>query len=123
MKVALFSDKLIVTYKKQSLTLNKRIIDQQNCWKNLERIKALYLEKMKLYEKLQRSRKKETLKDLDVQVTQLEFNLQDLWGFERDARYHRFWERPKCKCSKLDNSDSYPYIQYINGNCPLHGNE
>ncbi len=49
-----------------------------------------------------------------------EFKLQKLWGFEQNKAYHKFWELPHCTCPKLDNIDSYPYMQHYSKSCPLH---
>jgi len=63
-----------------------------------------------------------TAKTLQNVITNIEFELQDLWGFSRDIRYHKFWELPQCQCPKLDNEDRYPFGHYfINESCPLHG--
>ena len=54
--------------------------------------------------------------------TENEYKLQDLWGFDRDSRYHKFWEIPSCQCPKMDNDDAYPTGYYtISGACKLHG--
>jgi hypothetical protein len=52
-----------------------------------------------------------------------EYILQDLWGFDRDPKYHFSYEFPHCTCPKLDNDDAYPYMRYIHGDCPIHGEE
>jgi hypothetical protein len=58
----------------------------------------------------------------DSKCTELEFQLQKAWGFQQDSKYHKFWERPRCTCPKMDNDDGYPYGYYtISGVCPLHG--
>ncbi len=54
------------------------------------------------------------------QLTQLEFHLQYLWGFDLNLSYHRFWELPQCSCPKMDNRDSFPNYSFISGGCPLH---
>lgn len=52
-----------------------------------------------------------------------EYRLQELWGFPKNAAYHRFWDAKGCTCPKMDNDDAYPSGHYvINQNCPLHGN-
>jgi hypothetical protein len=57
-------------------------------------------------------------KDLEL----AEFELQKLWGFPEDSKFHRFWHTPKCTCPKLDNDDNYPSGYYsINLQCKLHG--
>ena len=54
--------------------------------------------------------------------TELELLLQQNWGFPESINYHKFWNRPKCTCVKMDNDDAYPVGYYsINMHCPLHG--
>lgn len=54
--------------------------------------------------------------------TDLEFRLQKAWGFSQDINFHKFWERPRCTCPKMDNDDTYPYGYYTTSlDCPLHG--
>lgn len=50
-----------------------------------------------------------------------EYKLQDLWGFERNPNFHKFWEMEGCTCPKLDNEDEYPYRNFVNTSCPIHG--
>jgi len=57
-------------------------------------------------------------------IEDTEFELQEAWGFPKDARFHTHWLRiPGCSCAKMDNLD----IAYrgrgkiINGGCPIHG--
>ena len=40
--------------------------------------------------------------------TDIQYKLQDAWGFERDSNYHRFWDLPHCTCPVMDNNDAYP---------------
>ena len=62
------------------------------------------------------------LKRYDSLCTELEFELQTLWGFERNFNYHRFWERPHCKCPRIDNEERLGTGYFIiNNYCPLHG--
>jgi hypothetical protein len=113
---------LVVVYKdKEVLMLNKSLLDQQNCWENLEEIKAAHVKKQELYDKLRETDDVNTLRALDQQLNYLENTLQRLWKFEVDGNYHRIWERPKCKCPELDNRDRYPHGHIISSACPLHG--
>lgn len=49
-------------------------------------------------------------------------HLQDLWGFERNEDYIRFWEHPHCSCPCIDNEDNYPTGYYYKSNkCIIHG--
>lgn len=62
------------------------------------------------------------VKKADKLLTEIEFGLQEIWGFEKDAKFHKFWLRPKCLCPIMDNQDRHPFGTYIfNSDCPLHG--
>lgn len=113
---------LEIKYGNYNIILNKSLIDKQNCWNNVEKIKAAHLEKANIYEEIEQSDNIDYVRKVCIKkLTKIEFKLQKLWGFEKDARFHRFWETPKCQCPVLDNSDSYPYRTIINSDCPLHG--
>jgi hypothetical protein len=56
-----------------------------------------------------------------VQLREIEFELQYLWGFPSNEIYHRSFYWSHCKCPKMDNADAFPLMQYKSGNCPLHG--
>ena len=115
-------EQLIVYYKnKPAYAMNKKLLDQQNCWENLEKIKQAHVRKLEIYSKLRRTRNKSKLRELGDKVTEIEFELQGLWKFPLDKNFHRFWEYPKCTCPKLDNADWYPHLQHISADCPLHG--
>lgn len=62
------------------------------------------------------------LKVWDKLCEELEFELQDLWKFDRNINFHKFWNRPRCLCPKMDNDDRYPTGNYVTmEDCPLHG--
>ena len=59
-------------------------------------------------------------------LEKLEFAMQDAWGFNKDAKMHTWWLRPKsCTCPKIDNLDPayYGNGKIIVSSCPLHGYE
>lgn len=107
---------------KLAYTLNKSLLDKQNAWGNLTEIIEAHELKLCIYHLIHETKDKVLLKSLAKDLTEVEFELQTLWGFEKNANFHRFWETPKCLCPKLDNSDMYPNQYYIiNNSCPLHG--
>ena len=68
------------------------------------------------------SEDKEEVRRLDKIVTQIEFQLQTLWRFKQDETMHRWFERPKCSCPKMDNSEMLGTgVRYTNPNCIIHG--
>ena len=101
--------------------INEHLIDAKNVRHNLEEIIELHEEKLGIYEEIKTTTDIKKLSEYAEILTELEFQLQRLWGFKEDKNYHRFWETPKCTCPKMDNKDDYPYRQHIDGNCPLHG--
>lgn len=103
--------------------LNKRLLDQQNAWGNLEDIKETHVLKLIIYDVIRSTKDPATLKSLVVDLTLIEFELQRLWGFLLDSNFHRFWEAPKCQCPTLDNEDLYPCRSLISTHCPLHGSK
>lgn len=66
-----------------------------------------------------------TRADYDIiseRVTELEFELQRLWGFPQDKEFHRYWLNiGSCSCPKMDNMDRLGYGRIINLGCPVHG--
>ena len=119
-----FSDQdLMVKYKdKEMHVMNKGLLDSQNCWGNLKKIKELHIKRYELYDKINSEVDSKKLEMLGKDSTELEFQLQELWNFKRDINFHRFWDLPKCRCPKLDNDDTYPFGFYVvSGDCPLHG--
>jgi len=106
-----------------AFTLNKRLLDQQNAWGNLTEIIEAHELKLCIYHLLHETKDKALIKSLASDLTEIEFELQELWGFSKDKMFHRFWEYPKCTCPRLDNIDAYPHMRYISISCPLHGDE
>ncbi len=117
------SDEFIVEYEgKKVFMLNKQLMEKQDCLENLETIKAKHVERLGIHEKMKKTRSKESLHLLDIQYTQVEFDLQELWKFRKDRKFHRFWNRPQCGCPTMDNEDAYPTGYYvISGGCKIHG--
>lgn len=116
-------DQLTVKYNdKDIFILNKALLDRQLCWENLEEIKETHWLKCMFYEMIMETDDAKELKELGKDLTECEFYLQELWKFEKDTRFHRFWEYPKCTCPKMDNNDSWGSgYNVVTKSCPLHG--
>ena len=115
---------LVVKHKgKEVYMMNKRLLDQQNCWENLEKIKAAHVKKLDIYDLISATDSPINLKYYAKLLMEIEFELQGLWKFSLDYNFHRIWEYPKCACPKMDNLDRYPHGHIIVANCPLHGFE
>jgi hypothetical protein len=117
---------LVIPYSKsgnEEYSLAKWLMDQQNCWENLDALKETFMLKMVILEMMEETDDVKTLCELTHDVTLCEFMIQKLFRFSEDFKYHRFWEYPKCQCPKIDNIDIYPsesgYI--IDSRCVLHG--
>lgn len=116
------SERLVVYYDGEpQFMLNKRLLDQQICWTNLEAIKEKHVERIHLHKTMEKETDPDLLKLYDELYTLIEYELQDLWRFNRDKLYHMIWKRPHCTCPVLDNHDAYPHLRYINKGCILHG--
>ena len=94
------------------------LLDKQKAWKNLDLIKSLHLERMKIQDGMEKCKCRETLKFAAHCWTNIQFDLQDAWHFPRDSNYHRYWTLPKCSCPYLDNEDTLgTKYKHIDGKC------
>lgn len=62
--------------------------------------------------------------DVTKHILDLEYKLQELWGFTQDFKFHRYGYRVKwCSCPVMDNDDMVGHTdkRYINVGCPYHG--
>lgn len=105
--------------------ISKRLVKRQRVSKqNLQKIIFLHELKLIIYELIKLTEDRAELKDYVTQLTNIEFRLQDSWGFPRNSEFHRFWETPKCTCPKLDNEERVgTQFTITNGSCILHGEE
>ncbi len=107
-------------------TLNENLIrdlkiDQQG----IERLTDLYTDKHLLLQKARKLAVEEKyveIRKLAKDLTEIEYELQETYGFERNLSWHRFWEIPSCSCPVFDNILQYPSDNYwVNSRCPIHG--
>ena len=114
---------LVIYYNGKAVSkLNHYLLDKQDCWENVDKIKEKHQIKLEIYNDIKQTTDKKELKLLVNALTNTENQLQELWGFSKDAKFHRFWQTPKCTCPKMDNEDAYPTGYYnISADCPLHG--
>ena len=100
-----------------SLVLRKKVSK-----KKLIEIKELHKNKARIFEQMKKTDDIPSLKNLAEDVRAIEFRLQKAWGFPLDARFHGWYEVPKCSCPKLDNLErrgtSYQIIAH---DCVIHG--
>jgi hypothetical protein len=88
----------------------------------LERIKKLHLKRFQVKEEMTKTCDRSRLSMLANMIKNIEFELQGLWGFERDYSMHDWFDVPKCTCPKIDNRDRKGTgYQIISLDCPVHG--
>lgn len=90
----------------------------------LKILKDIHRKRFRLFEKIEAEDDPILLRILANKIDDIEYELQDAWGFDRDKKYHSWWFKlPKCKCPVMDNMDNVgTNYNIISGNCPLHGN-
>lgn len=103
--------------------LNPFLIRKQKLtWLKVAAILRVHKTKHDLLDWMSKTTKKKELRRCAKLVTQIEYELQALWGFKKDKKYHKFWNLPGCQCPKMDNDDIWPSGYYItSGSCPIHG--
>ena len=91
---------------------------------NLEALKDKFRIKFELYDKMDEHDNPKRLRDFAKQIKENEFEIQELFNFDRNYAFHRWWEVPKCTCPTMDNQDWWGNDRcYISGDCPIHGGE
>ncbi len=127
--MALTKKQVTVKYGDKEATLNRDLIEKQKAHKNIEGLKHLHKIRMMVETTMEAQKVDNTediryLKEGDQALSSIDFMLQHLWGFQMNDKFHRFWERPRCGCPKMDNDDRYPTGVYvIGGQCILHGGD
>jgi hypothetical protein len=103
--------------------VSDRLIEQRNISdKSLECIKKLHLKRFQVKEQMSQTRDRSELRAFADMIKEVEYELQDLWGFERDYSMHDWFDVPKCTCPKIDNRDRKGTgYQIISLDCPVHG--
>lgn len=113
------NDIYLVKYKEERDRLDEDLCSDIE---NLEPLKNCLLEKLKIYDTIKNLSNDNDLTGYYKKLSDIEFNMQLLYGLDEDSNYHKFWETPKCTCPKIDNVVKYPNGNYIkNKNCPIHG--
>lgn len=109
-------DKYLVKYEElRDRVDEKRILNE----KNLDKLKNCLLEKLKIYSLIERN--DDNLSQFYKKLTNIEFDMQLLYGEVEDISYHKFWETPKCTCPKIDNIEIYPSkTPFFDKKCPIH---
>lgn len=117
-------ENLSVIYKGEALyKLNPNLIKRQNISDDvIELIKQKHIEKLEIFDKMKSEISNSELKFLANEVEKIEFELQELWGFNKDKNMHEWYLVPKCTCPKIDNAESRgTEFRIVNSECPIHG--
>jgi uncharacterized protein YfkK (UPF0435 family) len=103
--------------------INQGLVNRQKVSaEDVKKIVKLQTIRKYFYDFIELSNDKEEIRRLDKIITQIEFQLQKLWGFSQNKNFHRWFDVPKCTCPKWDNADSLGSdFRTINPNCILHG--
>lgn len=108
----------IVSYLNPRFAARKKVTVE-----GLRKIQNTHRKILGLFDKIRQEDDSVKLHKMAERVTELDYELQAIWGFERDVNFHTWWfKAPKCACAKMDNTDfiGTPYNS-VNESCPLHG--
>lgn len=103
--------------------LNPTLLREQDLSpSHIEALETSHRIRQILFDLAAHSGNKVELKILGWLFDELEFCQQEIWGFDQDARHHRFFDLPGCTCPKSDNEDRLGHRQAIyDKSCPVHG--
>jgi len=107
--------------------INRSLVESQGVEDELMNLITLHQKKLCYLERMQAAGDIGDIRVLRyyaAEMIQVEFALQDKWGFQVNSNYHKFWHLPHCSCPTLDNEDRYPSGWYVkNQDCLVHGVE
>lgn len=108
--------------------LNSALVEQQKLsTASVIEILDLHVERLILLEDMAscdptKTVEKLVLRRLAEEHREIQFRLQEAWGFEKNQLYHDWFEVPYCTCPKEDNRERKgTAYQIINLDCPIHG--
>ena len=103
--------------------LNTRLAERQKLTaEDIELLKLSHIMRDLIFKAMEATDDRDTLRKLAQRFETLEYMQQELWGFEKDKRFHRWFEVPKCSCPKLDNQDWIGSDHdIVSLNCIIHG--
>jgi len=110
----------------KDVVLNQKLIEKQKITEEgVIKIKKPHRKKNKLFSKISRWMEEGNDKKIILsakKLKEIEFKMQDVWGFERDSNKHIHWfQNPACSCPTIDNFESFPFRRLYSGDCILHG--
>ena len=106
-----------VTYLNHKMVERRGISDEA-----VEKLKQSHIERIDLFQQARATTDVATLRALAEAFEDLEFRQQELWGFDRNADMHRWFDFPGCTCPKMDNAERMGTTYRIYTlDCPIHG--
>jgi hypothetical protein len=108
---------------KKNVCLNKRWIKDKGIDESgVAKLEKIHAKRINLFNRIEKETDNEKLYEMAKEIDEIDFELQDGWGFDRDKRYHTWWYRmPKCKCPVMDNQELVgTEMRIIDSSCPLH---
>lgn len=103
--------------------VNFKLAEERNISERNQRyISALHTARECIFRDSQHTTDKQAQKKLYKSWVAIENLLQELWEFDVDDSYIKFWEFPACTCQVIDNAENYPSGPYYYiSDCPVHG--
>jgi len=112
-----------IKYKTWVTELNSKLIKNETHFKELE---IVYIKMFKIFEQMKlnkNSSNMDLLYKMTIDLENVEYEMQELFGFTKNRDYHRYWhQNGVCTCPYLDNIENYgtPYRLTVS-DCILHG--
>jgi len=110
---------MIVEYNIYSINVNFDIVEESKH----DILRELYISMFKIFEELEYIISPQRTLLLSIDLENIEYKMQDIFGFPHNRNYHRYWLKiPTCNCPKLDNSEYYgTQFRLTTNDCPIHG--
>lgn len=109
----------------KTTVLNKRLMVQQCCTEDdMTALLVSHVLRASVFEAMNRTDDPHELQRYDRVYKHLQRAQQELWKFQQNDNYLRFWDVPKCGCPKMDNDDAVgtPY-KITSAACVIHWKE
>jgi hypothetical protein len=113
---------LSVEYQGQMIYLNSSLVKEQKLsQQKITKLLKLHFLQAAAKDLMDHVENVKMLPKLAAVIEDLNFQMQELWGFNRDADFHHWYEVPRCTCPKMDNKDRFGTNQRIySSECPVH---
>jgi len=111
-----------VEYQGQMIYLNSSLVEGQKLsQQQITKLLKLHFLQAAAKDLMDHVENVKMLPKLAAVIEDLNFQMQELWGFNRDANFHCWYEVPRCTCPKMDNRDRFGTDQRIYDlECPVH---